>query len=59
MMLYWVSRMWLLTRRGDMHEDPVVFTIRDLRTWWLAALAGGALLVAIFWPQLRAAVPWP
>ncbi|MEE4184832.1 MAG: UbiA family prenyltransferase [Gammaproteobacteria bacterium] len=59
MMLYWVSRMWLLTRRGDMHEDPVVFTIRDLRTWWLAALSGAVLLVAIFWPELRAAVPWP
>jgi len=59
MMLYWVSRMWLLTRRGDMHEDPVVFTLRDLRTWVLAALAGGALLLALYWPQFRALVPWP
>lgn len=49
MMLYWVSRMWLLTRRGDMHDDPVVFTMRDVRTWILGMLAGLALLLATFW----------
>ncbi|NNC65824.1 MAG: UbiA family prenyltransferase [Gammaproteobacteria bacterium] len=59
MMLYWVSRMWLLTRRGEMHDDPVVFTVRDVRTWWLALIAGGALLVAIFWVQLRPFLPLP
>ena len=26
-LLYWISRMWVFTRRGDMHDDPVVFTI--------------------------------
>jgi len=59
MMLYWVSRMWLLTRRGEMHDDPVVFTIRDLRTWWLALFAGGALLMSIFWVQVRPFLPIP
>ena len=59
MMLYWVSRMWLLTRRGDMHDDPVVFTMRDVRTWWLAVLAGSALLVSIFWVQVRPFLPLP
>ncbi|MBT8421497.1 MAG: UbiA family prenyltransferase [Gammaproteobacteria bacterium] len=59
MMLYWVSRMWLLTRRGDMHDDPVVFTIRDVRTWWLAVLTGGALLTSIFWAQVRPFLPLP
>jgi 4-hydroxybenzoate polyprenyltransferase len=53
MMLYWISRMWLLTRRGEMHDDPVVFTIRDRRTYWLAACACGALLVATYWPFVR------
>jgi 4-hydroxybenzoate polyprenyltransferase/phosphoserine phosphatase len=52
-MLYWISRMWLLTRRGEMHDDPVVFTIRDKRTHFLAFAAGCALLVAIYWPIVR------
>jgi 4-hydroxybenzoate polyprenyltransferase/phosphoserine phosphatase len=49
MMLYWISRMWLLTRRGEMHDDPVVFTIRDPRTWLLAVFASISLGVAVFW----------
>jgi 4-hydroxybenzoate polyprenyltransferase len=53
-MLYWVSRMWLLTRRGEMHDDPVVFTISDRRTHWLALLACAAFLSATYWPFIRA-----
>jgi len=28
-MLFWISRMWLITHRGQMHIDPIVFAIRD------------------------------
>lgn len=28
-LLYWISRILLLTHRGEMHDDPVVFAIRD------------------------------
>ena len=28
-LLYWVSRMILLTQRGCMHDDPIVFAMRD------------------------------
>lgn len=27
--LYWVSRIWLKTGRGEMHDDPLIFSIRD------------------------------
>jgi 4-hydroxybenzoate polyprenyltransferase len=52
-LLYWISRMWLLTRRGEMHDDPVVFTIRDRRTHWLAVLSFFILLAATYWPFVR------
>lgn len=39
LLLYWISRIWLLTRRGEMHEDPVVFAIRDQRSYWLGLIA--------------------
>jgi 4-hydroxybenzoate polyprenyltransferase len=29
LLLYWISRIWLLTARGQMHEDPLVFALRD------------------------------
>lgn len=29
LLLYWISRVWLLARRGRMHEDPVVFALTD------------------------------
>jgi 4-hydroxybenzoate polyprenyltransferase/phosphoserine phosphatase len=29
---------WMLARRGELHEDPVVFAMRDRRSQWLSAL---------------------
>jgi 4-hydroxybenzoate polyprenyltransferase len=29
LLLYWLSRMWLLAERGQMDDDPIVFTARD------------------------------
>lgn len=37
-----VSRLWLLAQRGRVHEDPLMFVVRDRGTYWitLAGLAG-------------------
>jgi 4-hydroxybenzoate polyprenyltransferase/phosphoserine phosphatase len=29
LLLYWVSRVWLIAHRGAMHDDPVVFALTD------------------------------
>jgi len=42
LLLYWVSRMWMITHRGDMHDDPIVFALTDG-----PSLVIGALAVAI------------
>jgi 4-hydroxybenzoate polyprenyltransferase len=39
--LYWVSRVWLKTCRGEIDDDPVVFAIKD----WQSLLIGGLLAV--------------
>jgi len=44
LLLLWVSRVWMLTHRGQMHDDPVVFAIRDG-----ASLIIGALFGLVFW----------
>jgi 4-hydroxybenzoate polyprenyltransferase len=28
-LLYWNSRLWIKTARGEMHDDPIVFAVRD------------------------------
>lgn len=38
MLLYWLMRMWLITWRGLMHDDPVLFAVRD-RASQLAGVA--------------------
>lgn len=29
LLLYWISRIWVITIRGNMHDDPIVFTMKD------------------------------
>lgn len=43
MLLYWIGRVWLITRRGEMHSDPVVFALRDRVSYIVGA---GILAVA-------------
>ena len=43
-MLYWISRVWLLARRGEIGDDPTAFALRD-EVSYVCALAIG--LVAI------------
>jgi 4-hydroxybenzoate polyprenyltransferase len=42
-LLYWTSRVWILVGRRALHEDPVLFALRDPASW-LVALAGAAVL---------------
>ena len=37
LLLFWISRIWMKTHRGEMHDDPVVFAARD-RTSLIVAL---------------------
>jgi len=39
LLLYWISRVWLLAHRGHMHDDPVVFALKDAGSYIVAALA--------------------
>jgi 4-hydroxybenzoate polyprenyltransferase len=43
-LLYWISRIWLFTCRGTMHEDPVMFALRDPVSY----LVIGVFLVMVF-----------
>ena len=44
LLLFWISRTWLLAHRGSMHDDPIVFAARDRVSLVVVALCG-----VIFW----------
>lgn len=46
-LLYWVSRAWVIAHRGDMHDDPIVFAATDRASQVVAALCALCALVAI------------
>ena len=38
LLLFWISRTWLIAHRGDMHDDPVVFALKDNVSRWVGLL---------------------
>ena len=46
LLLYWISRAWLIAHRGHMHDDPIVFAIKDRISWLVAALFGVVFVLA-------------
>jgi 4-hydroxybenzoate polyprenyltransferase len=50
MLLYWISRIWLIAHRGQMHDDPLVFALKDPASYVI-----GVLTLAVLW---LAAKPW-
>jgi 4-hydroxybenzoate polyprenyltransferase len=47
LLLYWISRVWLLTTRSQMHDDPVVFALRDRLSLLVLGLLGLIVLISI------------
>ena len=47
LLLFWITRVWMLTHRGQMHDDPVVFAIRDR-----VSQVVGILFGLVFWAAL-------
>lgn len=50
--LFWISWIWIQAHRGEMHDDPLVFAIKDR-----ASLACGALFAAILYAG-SVGLPW-
>jgi 4-hydroxybenzoate polyprenyltransferase/phosphoserine phosphatase len=46
-LVYWVTRVWLKTYRAEMHDDPLVFAVRDRISLVCAALGGVIIWMAM------------
>ncbi|MEI8298959.1 MAG: UbiA family prenyltransferase [Pseudomonadota bacterium] len=40
---FWLARIWLETSRGQMHHDPLVYSLRDRASWCVVAI------IALVW----------
>jgi 4-hydroxybenzoate polyprenyltransferase/phosphoserine phosphatase len=47
LMLYWVSRVWMMAQRGRMHDDPVVFALKDRQSIGIGVLAAITVALAV------------
>ncbi len=47
LLLYWVSRVWIVAHRGAMHDDPVIFAVVDPVSRVLLVLAALIVLGAV------------
>lgn len=46
LMLYWIGRFWLITIRGGMHDDPVVFALKDRISYGIGLVMAVVILTA-------------
>jgi hypothetical protein len=45
-LVYWITRIWFLAARDEMHDDPVLFAVKDKISIAAGVLAVACLLVA-------------
>ena len=44
--LCWIMRLWLVSHRGELDDDPIVFALRDRVSWGLAAVVAAGVICA-------------
>lgn len=45
-LIYWNARVWLLVDRGLVHDDPIVFAVKDKATWAVLSYAMAFVILA-------------
>ncbi|NJO15777.1 MAG: UbiA family prenyltransferase [Thioploca sp.] len=48
LLLYWISRVWFLARRGEMFDDPVQYALTDTTSWFIVVTIIILMLLAKF-----------
>jgi len=47
-LLYWITRIWFLAHRGQMTDDPIVFTAKDPASYVIGVIVAVIMLMAWF-----------
>jgi len=46
LLTYWLGRLWILANRGEVNEDPLIFTVKDRTSLLICFLSSATLLIA-------------
>jgi len=46
LLVYWITRLWFLSNRGGLHDDPLLFTLTDRLSWFVIACTVVLVVVA-------------
>jgi 4-hydroxybenzoate polyprenyltransferase/phosphoserine phosphatase len=49
-LIYWLNRIWMMARRGEVEGDPVAFAIKDRRSILVGAAMACIFLAALYGP---------
>jgi 4-hydroxybenzoate polyprenyltransferase len=49
--VFWVCRVWIKAQRGEMHDDPILFAVRDRTSWFAFGFAALCFLGAVTLPE--------
>jgi 4-hydroxybenzoate polyprenyltransferase len=44
---YWITRVWLIAHRGNMHEDPIIYAFHDKVSYIVGAVILGAAILGM------------
>lgn len=50
LLAYWITRVWFIANRGHLHHDPVVFALKDPKSYVVGALCAGVVTAAMVIP---------
>ena len=50
-MLYWIARLWIKTGRGEMHDDPIIYSLSNFNSLFCIAVMVMITVVAQFLPS--------
>ena len=45
-LLYWLTRMWFLANRGEMADDPLVFSVKDAQSYVVGFFIATIIILA-------------
>ena len=47
LLIYWISRVLVLSHRGDLHDDPVIFALTDKVSWLTGVGVAGVVALSL------------
>jgi 4-hydroxybenzoate polyprenyltransferase len=53
LMAYWITRIWFIANRGHLHHDPLVFALKDPKSYAVGVLSALVIIAATVIPVIK------